>query len=88
MRNGDVSRPIPFFLLNTTSILLREISTNTDLPLPPRFFVIDRVSAVSQATAKTLEEAKALIETGFGYVRDMETCKLFRKRKQKTVRIP
>ena len=31
--------------------------------------------------AKTLEEAKQLIESGFEYVCDMEDCKLFRKRK-------
>ena len=29
----------------------------------------------------TMEEAKALIETGFEYVTDMENIKLFRKRK-------
>jgi integrase len=33
------------------------------------------------ATAKTLLEAKALIESGFEYVCDMDNCKLFRKRK-------
>jgi hypothetical protein len=33
------------------------------------------------ATAKTLSEAKALIESGSEYVRDMDNCKLFRKRK-------
>ena len=33
------------------------------------------------ATAKTLEEAKQLIESGFEYVTDMEGIKLFRKRK-------
>jgi len=31
--------------------------------------------------AKTLEEAKNLIEAGFEYVTDMEEIKLFRKRK-------
>lgn len=30
---------------------------------------------------RTLEEAKQLIEAGFGYVCEMERCKLFRKRK-------
>jgi integrase len=33
------------------------------------------------ATAKTLEEAKQLIEAGFEYITDMEGIKLFRKRK-------
>ena len=33
------------------------------------------------ATAKTIEEAKQLIEAGFEYVTDMEGVKLFRKRK-------
>jgi integrase/recombinase XerD len=33
------------------------------------------------STAKTVEEAKALIESGFDYVTDMDDCKLFRKRK-------
>jgi hypothetical protein len=33
------------------------------------------------ATAKTLEEAKQLIEAGFEYVTDMEGIKLFKKRK-------
>jgi len=33
------------------------------------------------ATARTIEEAKQLIETGFEYVMDMEGIKLFRKRK-------
>ena len=33
------------------------------------------------ATAKTLEEAKQLIESGFEYITDMEDVKLFRKRK-------
>lgn len=32
-------------------------------------------------TAKTLEEAKELIEAGFEYVTDMDSFKLFRKRK-------
>ncbi len=32
-------------------------------------------------TAKDLEEAKGLIEAGFDYVTDMNSCKLFRKRK-------
>jgi integrase len=31
--------------------------------------------------AKTVEEAKALVESGFDYVTDLEGCKLFRKRK-------
>lgn len=33
------------------------------------------------ATAKTVEEAKQLVEAGFEYVCDIESCKLFRKRK-------
>jgi hypothetical protein len=33
------------------------------------------------ATAKTIEEAKRLIEAGFEYVTEMEDVKLFRKRK-------
>lgn len=33
------------------------------------------------ATAKTVEEAKQLVEAGFEYVCDVENCKLFRKRK-------
>jgi integrase len=33
------------------------------------------------ATARTVEEAKALIEDGFEYVTDMQEIKLFRKRK-------
>jgi hypothetical protein len=33
------------------------------------------------ATAKTVEEAKKLIETGFEYVCDIKDVKLFRKRK-------
>jgi hypothetical protein len=33
------------------------------------------------ATAKTIGEAKQLIEAGFEYVTDMENVKLFRKRK-------
>ena len=32
-------------------------------------------------TAKTIEEAKGLIEAGFDYVTDMNGYKLFRKRK-------
>jgi integrase len=31
--------------------------------------------------AKTIEEAKELIESGFEYVTDLDSCKLFRKRK-------
>ena len=31
--------------------------------------------------AKTLKEAKELVETGFEYVTDMNSTKLFRKRK-------
>jgi len=33
------------------------------------------------ATAKTVEEAQKLVETGFEYVCDFEQAKLFRKRK-------
>jgi hypothetical protein len=33
------------------------------------------------ATAKTIEEARQLIESGFEYVTDLEDVKLFRKRK-------
>jgi integrase len=33
------------------------------------------------AVAKTVEEAKPLIEAGFEYVCEMENCRLFRKRK-------
>ena len=33
------------------------------------------------ATAKTINEAKQLVESGFEYVTDMEDVKLFRKRK-------
>jgi hypothetical protein len=33
------------------------------------------------ATAKTIEEAKKLIESGFEYVAEMDSIKLFRKRK-------
>ena len=32
-------------------------------------------------TAKTVEEARELIESGFEYVTDLDSCKLFRKRK-------
>ena len=32
------------------------------------------------ATAKTVEEARQLIEAGFEYVCEMENCELFRKR--------
>jgi hypothetical protein len=32
-------------------------------------------------TAKTLEEATKLIEAGFEYVTDMDSIKIFRKRK-------
>jgi len=32
-------------------------------------------------TAKTVEEAKQLLEVGFEYVTEMESMKLFRKRK-------
>ncbi len=32
-------------------------------------------------TAKTIDEAKGLIEAGFEYVTDMNSYKLFRKRK-------
>ncbi len=32
-------------------------------------------------TAKTVEDAKRLIEAGFDYVTDMDDCKVFRKRK-------
>lgn len=35
----------------------------------------------NSATARTIEEAKGLIESGFEYVTDMEGVKLFRKRK-------
>ena len=31
--------------------------------------------------AKTVEEAKELVEAGFDYVTDMNDCKLFRKTK-------
>lgn len=31
--------------------------------------------------AQTLDEAKALVETGFDYVTDLNDAKLFRKRK-------
>lgn len=34
------------------------------------------------ATAKTIDEARQLIGTGFEYVFDMDSIKLFRKRKQ------
>lgn len=33
------------------------------------------------ATAKTIDEAKALIEQGFDYVTEIDGIKLFRKRK-------
>ena len=33
------------------------------------------------ATAKTVDEAKALIEQGFEYVTEIDSIKLFRKRK-------
>jgi len=33
------------------------------------------------ATARTIEEAKQLVESGFEYVTDMEGIKLFKKRK-------
>ncbi len=33
------------------------------------------------ATAKTIDEARKLIESGFGYVCDMDGVKLFSKRK-------
>jgi hypothetical protein len=33
------------------------------------------------ATAKTTDEARQLIETGFEYVFDMDSIKLFRKKK-------
>ena len=32
-------------------------------------------------TAKTLKEACKLMEVGFEYVTDMDSCKIFRKRK-------
>jgi len=35
----------------------------------------------ASAVAKTLDEARNLIEAGFDYVTDMENVKLFRKRK-------
>lgn len=35
----------------------------------------------NSATAKTVEEARQLIESGFEYVTEMEDVKLFRKRK-------
>lgn len=36
--------------------------------------------------AKTLKEARELFEAGFEYVTDMDSCKLFRKRKTSLVR--
>jgi hypothetical protein len=38
-------------------------------------------SEFHSATAKTVEEAKLLIEQGFEYVTEMDGVKLFRKRK-------
>jgi len=35
----------------------------------------------SSAVAKNLEEARNLIEAGFDYITDMESAKLFKKRK-------
>jgi len=35
----------------------------------------------SSAVAKSLEDARKLVEAGFEYVTDMDECKLFRKRK-------
>jgi len=35
----------------------------------------------SSAVAKSLEEARKLVEAGFEYVTDIDECKLFRKRK-------
>jgi hypothetical protein len=35
----------------------------------------------TSATAKTIDEAKQLLETGFEHVTDMEGVKLFRRRK-------
>jgi len=36
----------------------------------------------NSATPKTIDEARQLIETGFEYVFDIDSIKLFRKRKQ------
>jgi hypothetical protein len=36
----------------------------------------------NSATARTIDEARQLIETGFEHVCDMDSIKLFRKRKQ------
>jgi len=35
----------------------------------------------SSAVAKSLEDARKLVEAGFEYVTDMDGCKLFRRRK-------
>jgi integrase len=41
----------------------------------------DQDSEYSSATARTIDEAKALIEQGFEYVTEIDGIKLFRKRK-------
>jgi len=41
----------------------------------------------ASAVAKTLDEARNLIEAGFDYVTDMESVKLFRKRKWPDYRV-
>lgn len=41
----------------------------------------EREDAFHSAVATKIEEARELIETGFGYVCEMHAVKLFRKRK-------
>jgi hypothetical protein len=41
----------------------------------------DEDNEFHSATAKTIDEAKALIEQGFEYVTEIDGTKLFRKRK-------
>jgi integrase len=42
---------------------------------------VDEETSYHSATAKTIDEAKALIEQGFDFVTDVDGVKLFRKRK-------
>ncbi|MCW3977786.1 MAG: hypothetical protein NWE77_07630 [Candidatus Bathyarchaeota archaeon] len=41
----------------------------------------DALHALAAARAKTVKGARALLEAGFEYVTDMDSYKLFRKRK-------
>ncbi len=60
--------------------MLGHRSINTTL-IYTQLITFDDADEYHSATAKSVEEAKQLVEAGFEYVCDIDTYKLFRKRK-------